>query len=189
VFSNFTEVKRRFSCRFSERSPAQLASHPQMGVDGTGREHLVTFAVSVVARLDRSFWFQYAKQLSEPGGTVPVKPRGMHKSIYQRILGMIAYHEAVRNQGAGYARKSRPDQHRAHLWRQCRSRFSIFGGWPIRYSVDGQYVNCPECPSEKREMGVNRWTVLKIVALGFILSTALTAATIFIAVAVAQLWN
>jgi hypothetical protein len=39
---------------------------------------------------------------------------------YQRILGMLAYHEAVRKRGASYARKYRPDQHRAHLWRQCQ---------------------------------------------------------------------
>src|SRR6266550_2541240 len=50
-------------------------------------------------------------------GTVPVKPRGMHERTYQRILGMIACHEAVRKQGASYARKYRPDQHYAHLWR------------------------------------------------------------------------
>ena len=54
-------------------------------------------------------------------GTVPIKPRGMHERTYQRILGMLAYHEAVRKQGAGYARKHRPDQHRTHLWRQCRN--------------------------------------------------------------------
>jgi hypothetical protein len=48
------------------------------------------------------------------------------------ILGMLAYHEAVRKQGASYARKSRPDQHRAHLWRQCRNRFAGVGGWPVR---------------------------------------------------------
>ena len=45
------------------------------------------------------------------GGTVPVKPRGMHEKTYQRILGMLAYHEAVRKQGASYARKYRPDRH------------------------------------------------------------------------------
>jgi hypothetical protein len=31
-------------------------------------------------------------------GTVPIKPRGMHERTYQRILGMLAYHEAVRKQ-------------------------------------------------------------------------------------------
>ena len=65
-------------------------------------------------------------------GTVPIKPRGMHKKTYQRILGLLAYHEAVRKQGASYARKYRPDQHRAHLWRQCRNRFAGLGGWPVR---------------------------------------------------------
>jgi hypothetical protein len=40
---------------------------------------------------------------------------------YRRILGMLAYHEAVRKQGASYVRKYRPDQHSAHLWRQCRT--------------------------------------------------------------------
>jgi hypothetical protein len=65
-------------------------------------------------------------------GTVPIKPRGMHERTYQRILGMLAYHEAVRKQGASYARKYRPDQHRAHLWRQCRNRFAVLGGWPAR---------------------------------------------------------
>jgi hypothetical protein len=66
------------------------------------------------------------------GDTVPIRPRGMHERTYQRILGMLAYHEAVRKQGASYARKSRPDQHRAHLWRQCRNRFASLGGWPVR---------------------------------------------------------
>jgi hypothetical protein len=66
------------------------------------------------------------------GGTVPIKPRGMHERTYQRILGMLAYHEAVRTRGASYARKYRPEQHRAHLWRQCRNRFADLGGWPVR---------------------------------------------------------
>ena len=65
-------------------------------------------------------------------GTVPVKPRGMHERPYQRILGELAYREAIRKQGASYARKYRLDQHRAHLWRQCRSRFAVLGGWPVR---------------------------------------------------------
>jgi len=38
----------------------------------------------------------------------------MHQKTYQRILNLLAYHEAVRKQGASYARKSRPDQHPAH---------------------------------------------------------------------------
>lgn len=66
------------------------------------------------------------------GDTVPIKPIGMHEKTYQRILGMLAYHQAVRKQGASYARKSRPDQQRAHLWRQCRNRFAALGGWPVR---------------------------------------------------------
>jgi hypothetical protein len=66
------------------------------------------------------------------GGTVPIKPRGMLERTYQRILGMIAYHEVVRKRGASYARKYRPEQHRAHLWRQCRNRFAVLGGWPVR---------------------------------------------------------
>ena len=65
-------------------------------------------------------------------GTAPIKPRGMHERTYQRNLGMLAYHEAVRKQGAGYARNYRPDQHRAQLWRQCRNRFAGLGGWPVR---------------------------------------------------------
>jgi hypothetical protein len=65
-------------------------------------------------------------------GTMPIKPRGMHKRTYQRILGMLAYHQAIRKQGASYVRKYRPDQHRAHLWRQCRNRFVELGGWPVR---------------------------------------------------------
>ena len=65
-------------------------------------------------------------------GTEPIRPRGMHKKTYERILGANSYHETVRKQGAGYARKERPDQHRAHLWRQCRGRFSVLGGWPVR---------------------------------------------------------
>jgi hypothetical protein len=67
-------------------------------------------------------------------GTVPIKPRGMHERTFQRILGVLAYHDAIRRQGASYARKERPDQHRAHLWRQCRNRFAQLGGWPVRYS-------------------------------------------------------
>lgn len=63
--------------------------------------------------------------------TVPTKPRGMHERTYQHILGMLAYHEAMRKQGASYRRKYRPDQHRAHLWRQCRNRFADLGGWPV----------------------------------------------------------
>ena len=35
-------------------------------------------------------------------------------------------------EGASYARKYRPDQYRAHLWRQCRNRFAVLGGWPVR---------------------------------------------------------
>ena len=66
------------------------------------------------------------------GGTVPIKPRGMHQRTYDRILGTLAYHEAVRKQGAGYRQKYRPDQYRAHLSRQCRNRFADLGGWPIR---------------------------------------------------------
>jgi hypothetical protein len=65
-------------------------------------------------------------------GTTPIKPRGMHERTYQRILGMLAYHEVVRKQGAGYARHYGPDQHRAQLWRQCRNRFAGLGGWPAR---------------------------------------------------------
>jgi hypothetical protein len=42
----------------------------------------------------------------------------MRKRTYQRILGMLAYHEAIRKQGAGYVRKYRPDQHRAHAFRE-----------------------------------------------------------------------
>jgi hypothetical protein len=66
------------------------------------------------------------------GGTMPIKPRGMHERTYQHILGMLAYHEAVRKQGASYVRKYRLDQHRAQLWRQCRNRFAGLGGWPVR---------------------------------------------------------
>jgi hypothetical protein len=68
----------------------------------------------------------------QAGGTVPIKPRGMHEKTYQRILDELAYHEAVRNQGASYARKDRPDQHSAHLWKQCPNRFAVLGGWPLR---------------------------------------------------------
>jgi hypothetical protein len=65
-------------------------------------------------------------------GTVPVRPRGMHEKTYQRILRELAYHEAVRDQGASYARKDRPEQHSAHLWKQCLNRFAALGGWPLR---------------------------------------------------------
>ena len=70
-------------------------------------------------------------------GTVPIKPRGMHERTFQGILGVLAHHEAIRKQGASYARKDRPDQHRIHLWRQCRNRFGELGGWPVRYSSAG----------------------------------------------------
>ena len=40
------------------------------------------------------------------GGTEPLRPRGMHKRTYQRILGMLAYHGAIRKQGASYPRKT-----------------------------------------------------------------------------------
>lgn len=66
------------------------------------------------------------------GGNVPIKPQAMHEKTYQRILGMLAYHEAVRKQGASYARKWRPDQHHSCLWRQCQNRFASLGGWPLR---------------------------------------------------------
>jgi hypothetical protein len=66
-------------------------------------------------------------------GSLPTKPLGMHQRTYQRILGVLAYHEAVRKQGASYARKYSSDQHRVHLWRQCRSRFAVLGGWPVRF--------------------------------------------------------
>ena len=65
-------------------------------------------------------------------GTVPIKPRGMHQRTYRHILGMLAYHEAVRKQGASYARKHEPREHSVHLWRQCRKRFAGLGGWPVR---------------------------------------------------------
>jgi hypothetical protein len=65
-------------------------------------------------------------------GTVPIKPRGMYARTYQRILGMLAYHGAVRKQGVSYAQKYRPHQYRAHLWRQSRNRFTGLGGWPVR---------------------------------------------------------
>ena len=95
----------------------------------------ITYQSTMGHRWDRS-----ARQLEKlraridwrAGGIVPLKSRGMHEQTYQRILGTLAYHEAVRNQGASYARKSRPDQHYAHLWRQCRNRFVGFGGWPLR---------------------------------------------------------
>lgn len=37
----------------------------------------------------------------------------MHERTFHGILGMLAYHEAVRKQGASYVRIYRPDQHRA----------------------------------------------------------------------------
>jgi hypothetical protein len=93
----------------------------------------ITYQSTMGHRWDRSARrVEKLKARLQSGGAVPVRPRGMHETTYQRILGMIAYHEAVRNQGPGYARKSRPDQHRAHLWRQCRNRFAGLGGWPVR---------------------------------------------------------
>jgi hypothetical protein len=63
-------------------------------------------------------------------GTVPIKPRGMHERTYQHILGMLAYHEAVRKLGVSCAHG--PREHSVHLWRQCRNRFAGPGGWPVR---------------------------------------------------------
>jgi hypothetical protein len=68
----------------------------------------------------------------QAGGTEPIRPRGMHERTYQRSLGLLAYHEAIRKQGASYVRKYTPDQYRAHLWQQCRNRFMELGGWPVR---------------------------------------------------------
>ena len=65
-------------------------------------------------------------------GIVSIKPRGMHERTFQHILGVLAYHEAIRKQGASYARNDSPDQHRVHLWRQCRNRFADLGGLPVR---------------------------------------------------------
>src|SRR5262249_22081648 len=69
-------------------------------------------------------------------GTVPIKPRGMHERTFQQILNTLADtladHDAIRKKGASYARKERPEQHRNHLWRQCRNRFAQLGGWPVR---------------------------------------------------------
>jgi hypothetical protein len=67
----------------------------------------------------------------QAGGTEPIRPRGMHERTYQRILGTLGCHEAIRKQGASYSRKERPEQHRNHLWRQCRNRFGELGGWPV----------------------------------------------------------
>jgi hypothetical protein len=39
---------------------------------------------------------------------VPIKPQGMHERTHQQILGTLAYHEAIRKQGASYARKNWP---------------------------------------------------------------------------------
>jgi len=55
-----------------------------------------------------------------------------HERTFQRLLGTLAYHEAIRKQGARYARKETPKEHRNHLWRQCRNRFAQLGGWPVR---------------------------------------------------------
>src|SRR5262249_35438318 len=64
--------------------------------------------------------------------TLPLHSLPIHARTYQRILGMLAYHEAVRKQGTSYARKHEPREHKIHLWRQCRSRFASLGGWPVR---------------------------------------------------------
>jgi hypothetical protein len=95
----------------------------------------ITYQSTMGHRWDRS-----ARQIEKlrarlewgKSGTVPVRPKGMHKKTYQRILGALAYHEAMRKRGAGYARKTRPDEYYTHLWRQCRNRFAGLGGWPVR---------------------------------------------------------
>src|SRR5262249_11549165 len=113
-------IAKRVSCMPGMRTTASgflvaaksLASpiNPQWG---TGGDRSARRVEKLRARLE---WGAH--------NTVPIKPRGMHERTYQRILGMLAYHEAVRKLGASYARKDRPDQHRAHLWRQCRNRFA-----------------------------------------------------------------
>src|SRR5690349_18315412 len=49
--------------------------------------------------------------------------QGIHKKTYEPNLGEIAHQEAVRKQGAGYARKDSPDQDSSRLWRQCGDGF------------------------------------------------------------------
>jgi len=78
------------------------------------------------------------------GGTEPLRPRGMHKRTYQRILGMLAYHGAIRKQGASYPRKYRPDQHRAHGGGSVET--------DLRSLVDGQSANLQQTQQvEKRD--------------------------------------
>jgi len=64
------------------------------------RPHLVFSARRVEKLRARLDWGAY--------GTVPIKPRGMHEGTYQRILRVLADHEAVRTQGVRYARKHEP---------------------------------------------------------------------------------
>ena len=56
------------------------------------------------ARLNRYDALVLSRRLQwNAGGTVPIKPRGMHQRNYDRLLGVLAYHEALRKQGEATA--------------------------------------------------------------------------------------
>ena len=126
-----------FLCSECVRSARVLYSRfigqQQLGFFRCGRCAGITYQSTMGHRWDRSARRveKLRAQLEWRAGE-PVKPKGMHKKSYERVLGKVAYHEAVRNQGASFARKHRPDQHRVKLWQQCRNRYSSFGGWPPR---------------------------------------------------------
>jgi hypothetical protein len=44
----------------------------------------------------------------QAGGTEPIRPRGMHKKTYERILGAISYHETVRKRARGTLERKGP---------------------------------------------------------------------------------
>jgi hypothetical protein len=93
----------------------------------------ITYQSTMGHRWDRSARrIEKLRAQLEWRGAEPIKPRGMHERRYRLILEELAYHEGIRRQGASYARKYTPNQHGAHLWRQCRNRFAALGGWPVR---------------------------------------------------------
>ena len=98
----------------------------------------ITYQSTMGHRWDRSArWVEKlrARLQWRANASVPIKPRGMHERTYQRILGMLTYHEAIRTQGAGYSRKESQN-----------STAPIAGGsaktglWSL---VDGRSANLP----------------------------------------------
>jgi hypothetical protein len=132
IISVVRRSERNASVDLDQRSSGSTFGHSH-GLACIGKCAGINYQSTMGHRWDRSRLEKLRVRLQwRANGTVPIKPRGMHEQTYQRILGMLAYREAIRKQGTSYVRKYRPDQHRAHLWRQCRNRFVEHGGWPVR---------------------------------------------------------